>query len=63
MENISNYDLMQTLRFMAWERAKGELQGVLNTYWSGQPTDESYDKARDKINSFIKEIDDDGLLD
>ena len=60
---ISNYDLMQTLRFMAWERAKGELQGILNTYWSGKPTDESCDKVRDKINLFIEEIDCGGLLD
>ena len=27
--------IMRTMRTMAWERAKGELQSMLQTFWDG----------------------------
>ena len=45
---------LRTLRSMAWERAKGELQALLHTYYGDSPR---YDRIEDKINDFIKEFD------
>lgn len=51
--------VLRTLRAQAWARAKGEIDAMLNTYWS-----ETTDKYRevDKVTrDFIKEMEDRGL--
>ncbi len=48
------------LRTMSWERAKGELQAMLNTY-SGQQ--EQYNILNKCVKEFISHVDDNGLAD
>ena len=47
-----------TLRAMAWERAKGELNAMLATYW---PSPADGDTARaemvERVHSFINDVD------
>lgn len=42
------------LRLMAWERAKGELNAILQTYW-GEGGYHEMDKA---VRAFIKKVED-----
>ncbi|MBD3260432.1 MAG: hypothetical protein GF334_01920 [Candidatus Altiarchaeales archaeon] len=49
---------IRTLRAMAWERAKGELQAMLQTFWDEY---EKFEVLDDLIKQFIKEIEDDEL--
>jgi len=51
------------MRLMAWERAKAELRGMLHTYWpcyysDGTKVDEGFEPVDDKIEQFIKDLDD-----
>lgn len=41
------------LRYMAWERAKGELKSMLQTYVNEQ---EEFDILKEAIDNFIKDI-------
>jgi hypothetical protein len=43
---------------MAWERAKGEMRAMLQTFWSGH---EHYEELSSLIEDFIKKVEDDGL--
>jgi len=45
---------------MAWERAKGELRSMLYTFWDepGDENDTQLKAMSDKINTFIKAMDD-----
>ncbi len=43
----------------AWERAKGELQSIVPTYWSGEEAYEEFIKLKDK---FVKEVEDNGYV-
>ncbi len=63
MADISNRDIAQSLRSMAWERAKGELNGLLHTYWplyltDGTVKDEGFEVVNKKISGFIRDLDD-----
>ena len=44
---------LKAMRYMAWERTKGELNSMLVTYW-GQV--EKYDRLSQAINDFINDI-------
>jgi len=44
--------VLRTLRYMAWERAKGELESMLQTYWN-EPT---YEKFNEAVRDFISEV-------
>lgn len=48
--------VLRTMRAMAWQRAKGELQALMQTYWSAVDGDEAYAKARKCVNAAIKPI-------
>jgi hypothetical protein len=61
--DVTNRNLAQTLRMMAWERAKGELKSVLHTYWpsyylDGSKLDEGFDKVNEKIEQFVQDVED-----
>jgi hypothetical protein len=64
MSDISNRNLAQSMRLMAWERAKGELRGLLHTYWpdysSGNETnnDQEFRQINEMIEKFISQVDD-----
>ena len=60
--------ILQALRAMAWERAKGELQAALHTYYSkykpsGERDDGQYQQAAKTVREFIQQVEDNGLLD
>lgn len=45
--------VLETLRQMAWERAKGELQSILYTYWYGEKIPDDFEKVEKGIKDFI----------
>lgn len=56
--------VLSALRTMAWERAKGELRGMLHTYYDHSPSDKvdsRLQKFRKATNEFIGRIEDEGL--
>ncbi len=58
---MSNEIITRTLRLQAWERAKGEMEGVLHTYWSS--TDQIDGKKFDeKCQEFIDYVENNGLV-
>jgi hypothetical protein len=48
---------IEILRYMAWERAKGELRSMLQTYVNDQ---EKFDILKKTIERFIKDVEDNG---
>jgi hypothetical protein len=50
--------VIRTLRGQAWERAKGELNSMLGTFWDDDGRFEKLDAA---IKEFIKKVEDNGL--
>jgi hypothetical protein len=63
MGDVSNRNLATSIRMMAWERAKGELRGILHTYWpsyypDGTKVDEGFAPIDKKVQQFIKDLDD-----
>ena len=54
-DNCESYKVLRVLRAMAWERAKAELESILETYWD----DESeYESAESLISKFVQEGED-----
>ena len=50
-----------TLRAMAWRRAKGELESILETYWteympSGKKAENGFEEASAIIKQFIDDF-------
>jgi hypothetical protein len=63
MSDISNRSVAETMRYMAWKRAKGELRSVLHTYWpiyqtDGKEKDQGFGPVNKKIEQFIEDVDD-----
>ena len=52
---------LKALRAMAWERAKGELFGMLHTYYSEGNNPSNYNPMSELISSFVKNVEDRGL--
>ena len=52
-------DEIRTMRYIAWQRSKGELESVLCTYWGNM---ESMEKINKLTQAFIKTVEDDGLI-
>lgn len=56
--------ILRTLRTMAWERAKGELMSMAQTFWGNAETascSSQFEKFKFEMNVFIKNIEDHGL--
>lgn len=51
--------IIRNLRHMAWERAKGELQSLLHTYWDDDPACQA---LISEINCFVENIEDKGWI-
>jgi hypothetical protein len=54
---------LKTLRAMAWQRAKGELQAYLETFWPsydrhGEKIENGFVEANQRIKDFIKDFED-----
>lgn len=54
---IENSMIMQTTRRQSWQRAKGELAALLETYWGDS---EDYEKMCSAIDGFVKDVEDNG---
>ena len=50
---------LSIIRQMAWERAKGELRSILVIYIKDM---ERYRQAQKKIEGFIKDIEENGII-
>ena len=50
-----DFPLKYVLRNMAWQRARGELLSVLETYFQEM---EQFEQVRNKIATFIQDIED-----
>jgi hypothetical protein len=53
-------EIMNAMRRMAWQRAKGELLSILETYHSGAGfgTSEEYNAMAARIGGFIRNVED-----
>ncbi len=50
--------LLAAMRMMAWERAKGELNAVLQTFWTAEFDEDFFEGARVIIEKFINDFED-----
>lgn len=53
--------VLQTMKFMAWERAKGELKSILHTFYpeytsNNEEIESGYDALNKLIYEFIEEF-------
>jgi hypothetical protein len=46
---------------MAWQRAKGELKSMLETYATGNCREKQHEEFSALADKFIKEVEDEGL--
>jgi hypothetical protein len=55
--------ILKSLRNMAWERAKGELLSMCQTYWYDKKDPEGlkFGELHKKIKEFIEDIEDNGI--
>jgi len=54
-------DTMQLLKLMAWERAKAELNIILQSFTTGDSDRTRYPRYEKAMTDFIKKIEDEGL--
>ena len=55
MDTLQRLDnILTSLRLMAWERAKGELYAMLQTYY-GESS--GFDSVKSQVDEFINKID------
>lgn len=52
---------IRVMRTMAWEKIKGELQGILSTFWTVKD-DDRYANVFFEIDKFITKMDDEGYM-
>jgi len=48
---------LQTIRQMAWQRAKGEIESMLCTYWA---TPSDYQNMKKEFDKFVEIVEDNG---
>ena len=53
-----NETILKTMRYMAWERAKGELNSMLETYWLPGAELDKYNILKKAIDDFVKDVED-----
>jgi hypothetical protein len=56
-----NEKVLPSLRKMAWQRAKGELLSILETYWNHsykEMESAQFEEMDKRINGFIKDVED-----
>lgn len=61
-EKMAEERVLKAMRSMAWERAKGELEAALCTFWGEMDPHGDFDKAEKAVRNFIKRVEDDGLF-
>lgn len=69
MPMTTNRQIVQTLRYMEWERAKGSLNAILASLWgwdislSGSDDDVSFKELAKMVEEFIKKFGEAAALD
>lgn len=58
MYTISNKEIVEILRNQAWQRAKGELNSMLHTFYGSR---EKFELLNNAIQDFIQTVEDNGL--
>jgi hypothetical protein len=58
-----NQRIIKTLRIMAWQRAKGELESVLHSFCVEDEDSDKYIRLKEYIYLFIKNIENYGWVD
>lgn len=53
---MSDNMIIITLRLQAWERAKGELRGILQTYWAPPVNEQTFGDVKRLVDKFIQEM-------
>jgi hypothetical protein len=61
MVDHSEFRIRATMRNMEWERVKGSLRAMLQTFYDSNECDE-HERARHNIGAFIMAMDDGGRL-
>jgi hypothetical protein len=51
-------NVLDAIRRMAWQRAKGELLSILETYYTPHGQVSSFDATSERIEKFIKDFED-----
>lgn len=64
MTILARDEYLQSLRLMAWERAKGELNSIGHAaYTAGDKSrEDAMDRYLSLLNDFIRAVEDDGLI-
>lgn len=57
---MSDHRMIHVVRAMAWQRAKGEMASMLETYYGDQDGDK-YERFKEALDSFVKHVQDEGL--
>ncbi len=50
---------LRTMRLMAWCRAKGEMNSMLDTYWGDG--EESFKRMKELIDEFVSSVESEGV--
>lgn len=64
MANLARDEYLQSMRLMAWERAKGELKSIGHAaYTAGDKSrEDAMNRYLQLLNEFIRAVEDDGLI-
>jgi len=61
---MDSEDVSRILRNQAWERAKGEMRSMLPTFYGEKNSnDNQFEHFNERMDMFIKCVEDDGLSD
>lgn len=57
---MSDSRILHAMRAMAWQRAKGEMASIMETYYADQD-DDKYERFKESFEAFVKHVQDEGL--
>ena len=60
-DNMDDEKIIRTLRAQAWDRAKGELDAILSTFYDGYGRDDQFREMDTAIKEFVKKVEDKGM--
>ena len=56
---MSEDTVLRTMRQIAWERAKGEMNAMMHTFWGSENS--NYDELQNEVDRFVEKIESEGL--
>jgi hypothetical protein len=63
MKEDDDSRIIRTLRSQAWQRAKGELHAMLQTFYPGTKREGQFDELSDLVDEFIGKVENSELQD